>query len=373
MYEFEESPDGRRLSVLCDLEAGAGPHYLLNATRLTMCMIPQVAANPSLDRIDEVFTVEQNETGMTNEKLCHRIAMLPMCLSRDQVAAFHAGDVQMSIRRTNGGSRDARVTAEDITVSGAGAAAIRVADVFPKGAVSKRHVTLAVLPPGKGLAVSWEPEVGTGAVHACFDNVSQRTLSNEPDPEIIDREYNKWLVSEAFEDTKALSGDRPREFFEAAYGERCFKVNGTGDPVLVRLTIESENANTSARDFLQWAVDVLEERVNAFEELFARDSAFSTEGNVARFEIDGPGLAYVGQIVKESAYDLFVAKDAAPLAWCASRSVHPLDTLFVVSMAPKKGDAPLPEARARQIVRDSLAALYAHISAMRSSFERTTI
>jgi len=355
--DIQSHDDGSRVTVTVDTGGPqAPPHHLLNALRLALGMVPQVGANPSLDALDEVFAVEKNETGMTNEKLCHRVAMLPMAYTREQVAGYESGE--LSIDMTAAG-RVREVTAADI----AGVAP----SVFPKGRASGEHVVLAYLQPGKSLKMSWRPSVGTAAVHAAFDNISQRTLCNVPDEAVMEERFREWAQGPEGERARAQHAD-PRAFFEAAYGERCFAMTPAGLPAKVCLTVESENRATSALDFVRWGVDVLEERVNAFEEFFNRDSRYSEAGPVARFELDAPSLGFVGQLVKEAAYDLFVApasgRGPPVLSWCACRTVHPLDTMFVLSMCPPAGERTSEDA-SRGMVRDAVSVLYEQIGRLR--------
>lgn len=139
---------------------------------------------PSPDMSEPGVRILENTCVMHNEMLGHRISLLPICLTPNELANFDHRNYNVELKVRNDGDNVMDVTSESFMVTDMTGAALpnaRVERLFPKCSVSGDHPLIGVLKPrsacanagiGELIHVRAVPRLGVGAEHARWSPVS---------------------------------------------------------------------------------------------------------------------------------------------------------------------------------------------------------
>lgn len=172
-------PDGSAAPAPGRLEFAARgvPVPYLNALRRCVMRDVKTAAfafDPS-DPAAQDILFEKNTGVLHNEFMGQRVSLVPICLSRDELAQFEPERCTFTLAVDNAGTKPLDVTTADIVVSQAyGTPASRLLNrdkLFPADPISKDHVLLTTLMPktggaAQGLHFRARASFGSGSRHA---------------------------------------------------------------------------------------------------------------------------------------------------------------------------------------------------------------
>lgn len=164
---------------------------VVNSLRRAIASCVQTAAfpfdptePPSPDMSEPGVRILENTCVMHNEMLGHRISLLPICLTPNELANFDHRNYNAELKVRNDGERVLDVTSESFMVTdmtGAALPSVRVERLFPKCDVSGEFPLIGVLKPrsacanagiGEIIHVRAVPRLGTGKEHARWSPVS---------------------------------------------------------------------------------------------------------------------------------------------------------------------------------------------------------
>ena len=163
---------------------------VVNAIRRTILTdIPMVGFRgedePSL-------TILGNNGPLHNEFLLHRISMIPIHFSEEEVEAFTADDYEFELHVENKGMTMLNVTTQDFQIlkNGRALPAKEQARLLPANPITNHYVLITRLRPGEHIHVKGKAVQGTSRVHAGFSPVSLCTFSFLQDPELAAKATN---------------------------------------------------------------------------------------------------------------------------------------------------------------------------------------
>lgn len=139
---------------------------------------------PSPELSEPGVRILENTCVMHNEMLGHRISLLPICLTPNELASFDHRNYNVELKVRNDGNAVLDVTSESFMVTdmtGAALPSARVERLFPKCVISGEYPLIGVLKPrsacanagiGELMHIRAVPRLGTGHEHARWSPVS---------------------------------------------------------------------------------------------------------------------------------------------------------------------------------------------------------
>lgn len=216
----------------------------------------------------EPFTVEPtlevvvNTGPLHNEFLLHRMSMIPIYLSEDELDAYEPNSLMIEIEKTNHTTQTIPLTTHDIKLmkNNVVIPADTVRTVyFPKNAWSKEPILITRLRPGETIHLYGNFVKSTGRANAGMSPVSLCAYTPTMDAERVKQESIKGLL------------DR----------ERAFLRNGFGDPIAWDFELEPE-CGLSAGYLIDKALEIL-----GFKVRRARQTLMSDDLQVQAMEPTG--------------------------------------------------------------------------------------
>lgn len=319
-----------------------------NAVRRTVLTdIPNVAIafNVEDDDGEDDVVIHKNVSSLHNEFLGHRISLLPVCLTEDEVADFTPETLRFEIHAKNTGQAPLLVTTRDIVGYDAEQQVLgteRRNQIFPPNPLTRDHILITKLKPnlvqpenGEELSVTFRARVGTARRHARWSPVSLCTCSFEVDPERADRAFSEFLGAH---DGRGTPQELRREF-DGLEAQRHFKVDEKGEPREIRFTIQSECRLRPAFLFFK-ALRVLSAGVQALIEGLrtGRDTEVGTLGGIPSYYhvtlTPGEDLRpdhTLGHLLQTEMYDRYVRHNRI-LTYAGYYIVHPLEETLVFKL-----------------------------------------
>lgn len=240
-YEVVDHPS-RRPGTRIRFHARDISLALMNSLRrVLLSSIPNVALDPATSQCTT------NTTKLHNEIMTHRLSLLPICMSPDEIAAFDPDAYVFRIAKKNTGKDRVYVTTDDITVVNAEGRAYPKADRdrwFPKNPLTGDAPLITRLEPhvydkdlGDEFVLEARASISTATVHAAWSPVSLCTLYNAIDPTLADAAFEGYVERQAH---LAIERDELRRRFNTLEAFRCFQTNEWDEPVDIVFELQSE-------------------------------------------------------------------------------------------------------------------------------------
>jgi len=298
---------------------------------------------------EPTIRILKNNGPLHNEFMTHRIGMIPICLTEEEVEGFYENKYLFSLDVTNRDSKLLNVTTWDITgtvrereptdpteptepIDAAEPAAPEkfierkatqeeLRRWFPANRLTKEPILITRLRPGESLSFEAWPVKSTAREHAAFSPVSLCTHSYMMD-EVAVAEGNITHVLQK---------------------ERTFIKNKYGDPIAFKFDLECET-DLSPKYIFKRAMDILVERIdrivnelsNEPSEIVRRDWCDKVPGYEFTVEKEDDT---VGHLLQSTMFDAHVRKEeplnGRTLTYCGYICPHPLDLKMVFRMVLK--------------------------------------
>jgi DNA-directed RNA polymerase II subunit RPB3 len=198
----------------------------------------------------------KNTSTLHNEFLGHRISLVPVCVSENQLFAFDPSDYKCVIRVKSpmDGDEPLAVTTASIDVFDRTGSRVpqQVRDaLFPPCPITKDHVLLVYLRPpsgglgggtGEELHVECVPSRGSGKMHARWSPVSKCFFRNLMDPKLASEALRQRIddVKQARPDVTEEELAEIESQFHTLEAYRCFEKDEEGEPRRFEFFIDSE-------------------------------------------------------------------------------------------------------------------------------------
>lgn len=287
---------------------------IVNALRrLIMTDIPVVGfqgeEQPSMEVIE-------NNGPLHNEFMLHRIGLIPIHFSEDEVEAFDEGEYVFELDKINEAVNMINVTSHDFKVykKDKELPPKDVQRLFPPNKITKEHVLITRLRQGEAFHIKGHAIKGTARMHAGFSPVSLCNFKYVQDPV----------------ESAKVQGVLDKE--------RAFKKNEFGDPTSFVFELEIENG-LSAKYLVSKALEILTGKLNKLSlELYSPESEYVT---VAKAE-NGVGFEFtfkdeddtLGNFLQSTMHNHFIRKTGnvnrqnKKVTYVGYYCPHPLDTIM---------------------------------------------
>lgn len=196
--------------------------------------------NPSIE-------ILKNNGPLHNEILLHRIGLIPIHFTEEEVESFGADDYEFEIHVDNPSNTMLNVTTKDIQVTrnGKELSTKDTLRLFPANSISKQHILITRLRRGESLHVKGKAVLDTARSHASF-SPGFCTAFPMMDP-VLAVQANTILDK-----------------------ERAYSRNEFGDPTVFEMTIESE-CGLKPKYLVLKAIEILKQKLNQFMQEMYQD------------------------------------------------------------------------------------------------------
>jgi DNA-directed RNA polymerase subunit L len=274
---------------------------VMNAIRrIILSEIPNVSFGFDLNDLSN-YNFGVNTTPLNNEFLAHRLSLVPIHFTADQIKEFDSDKYTFVIDKSNNTTSVMNVTTRDVKIidNQTGQEDKDLAGIaFPPDSITGDYVLLNKLRPnyldnasGETMKVDIVAKKDIALTNACFCPVSLAALSFGTDPEDSDN---------LFDSMKEKTNDLTRKHFDNFISPRHFKKNRFGEPTILLFQMETE-CKMSCLEILIQAIDILVDKLESITEV-------DVEANTgSMFTMCLPGHTHtIGNIIQSCFYNYFV-------------------------------------------------------------------
>lgn len=216
--------------------------------RIILSEIPNVAVSfDSYDPTMSDITFMKNTTVLHNEMLGHRLSLIPINLTQDEIVKFNekCKNYTYVINKKNNTDKVMLVTTEDITISN-GNTMLSEAErsrILPVNPFTKHGILINKLHPnnhnnalGEEMHVEMKTRIDIARTHARWSPVSTCTFFNTIDETLVDAELE--LALDGVEDESEIK--KIKNNFKSIERYRLYHKNKYGEPYKLDMNIETE-------------------------------------------------------------------------------------------------------------------------------------
>lgn len=272
---------------------------------------------------EETPTVEiiKNDGPLHNEIISHRIGLLPVCLTEDEVENYEDNSFQIELNVFNEANTMKNVTSGDIsgTINDKPVSKKDMDNIFPKNNVTDSHILITRLRTNEGLHFKASVVKKTARFNSAFCPVSLANFYYMQDPEIADK--------------KDGILDKERSYFVNEYGEAN----------AIKFEIEPINQNILPRYLFNKAIEIIISKLeNLITNITSRDigsngvklSQFDELQNTYEFAIQDEDDT-LGNIIQSFIHHKYVRKSNAKIdnlhcSYIGYICPHPLKTEMIL-------------------------------------------
>jgi len=329
-----------------------------------------------LTKDDPGIRIRKNTSSMFNEKLAHRLCLLPLGV-RD-IDRFDPSRYECLLHVTNPDTKQKRnVKASDFIVrekqedgSFVAVTSDATTALFPPDTITGDTCLLLSLRPAGNSApeeidLTAFPVIETGATHSGFSPVSQCSFENtrDPSPERQDAFFKKWLTEDKKIDASTLiepdALKLARQEWETMAIQQCFLVNADGEPYSFTFTVESVGirpVEDIVAEGIRWVLELVSrfaDETVPFKELgvTVRPANSVMHGVDILFDKQEHTLGNLLQtmITEEYATDGRLQR-GAPITYVGYKVPHPLKKEMLLRLGLHAEDATSLDAVARSVI-----------------------
>lgn len=253
---------------------------IVNALRrIILAEVPNVALDfdPLTDNNRDINIIT-NTGPLHNEFLGHRLSLLPLCFSEDEIESFDPEDYKFVIKVKNTSHDILSVTTKHIEVfdkTGKKYPPAFHARVFPANPITNDHILIVKLRPnlynkdeGEELHVEFHASKNIAKAHSRWSPVSCCSFFNVVDEKKAETAFQERIQQISTSKDRKVTPEevsKARIRFDALERYKHFVTNQYGDPCKWTFTIESECAMKPSYIF-QKALNILISKVQGFME-----------------------------------------------------------------------------------------------------------
>lgn len=319
--------------------------------RIILAEIPNVAvAFDQLSDKNKDMIIYINNTALHNEYLGHRLSLVPMCFSQDEIENFNSNNYRFKLHVQNTGTEIISVTTNDIEIYDENEKLYDKAfhkRIFPKNPLTGEHVLITKLRPniyhkdkGEELKVDFTATKNIAKTHSRWCPVSCCTFYNVIDEKAAKEGFNKLL--EGHENLSETEKKSLKNRFETLDKYRFYKVNGWGEPNAFHFKIESECALTPTYIFTK-SLDVLIDKLKNMIDNISSYPVNLIHDNQSFYECIIQDEDYtLLNVFQAITYNMEIRdKESTVLEYIGYYQPHPLDNKMILKLKFKndyKGD-----------------------------------
>lgn len=300
--------------------------YVNALRRVILSEIPNIAIAYDPYKPDESdILFKKNTSVLHNEFVGHRISLLPLHLSKEEIANFDPNNYKFQISVKNKTNSLLEITTDDIKAINN--STVNVKEVFPHDPITNEPILITKLKPniknpddGEELVVEFTARRGIAKQHSRWCPVSTCTYFNILDDDLIEKAMKNI-------DSKALHS------FNTIDKYRIFKKNVYGDANCFTFTIESE-CKLKAKDILDVAFEVIERKIESLKDTSKYDikPLISENNNMYMISIHDEDHT-LGNVLQTYIYNKYVRENKKEMiSYVGYYQPHPLENTVVVKI-----------------------------------------
>lgn len=316
---------------------------LVNAIRRAIIAdVPTVAFSFDPNKSDNDIVFQINTGALHNEFLGHRLSLVPIYLSKDEIDSFDSRNYKFLLHKNNDGTDMMDVTTGDIEVlDETGNKNNKLKErLFPRNPITGDHILLTRLKPnlyesqhGDEVKMEAVASKGTGSQHSRWSPVSKCCFYN-----IIDEDKASAALNELLEKTPEDKKEETAKRFELLEKARHFKKNEYDEPFAFRFELESE-CGLSAKEVFAMGVTEVVKRVENFRDNLEDKDKVSITQQGAMFFVDIKNEGHtLGNLIQTGFYNHMVRNANPTLQYVGYFQPHPLENHIILKMRMASSD-----------------------------------
>ena len=220
---------------------------------------------------DNDVVLHKNTCALHNEFLGHRISLVPLLFTEEEIANFDPNKYRFVLKKKNTTTAIIPVTTADIEVYDENNRKYDKAfhdRLFPANAITRDHILLTKLKPnlydannGEEVDIECRASIGIGKTHARWSPTSKCT-------------YNFTIDEKKLQEARKTTTDKNK--LETLDKYRYYIVNEHNEPCSFEFEIESE-CGMSPRSLFQQALAILIQKVQAFADTLSIEKSTSVD------------------------------------------------------------------------------------------------
>jgi DNA-directed RNA polymerase subunit L len=323
--------------------------------RVILSEIPNVAFhhdpyNPDTSSI-RIIT---NTGSLHNEFLGHRLMLIPVCFSPDEIYAIEKGEAtyRFVIKVHNTGKDVVAVTSDDFVIYDKSGKVIDGAEkdrILPKDVITGDAILITKLKPnlvdpsaGEQVNVECTPIIGTAMRHAAWNPVSLCVYLNKIDETAAETAFENWISEQTAareaDNRVALTSSDIAEYkkrFWLQDAQRHYIKNAHGEPSSFQFKLESECGMLPS--FLMFrAIDILARKMTRMINDLKNTKITQHQAELTLFDVLLVGETHtIGNLLQSSMFDRHVRGKDGECSFIGYYQSHPLEDEVVLRIRMK--------------------------------------
>lgn len=280
------------------------------------------------DNTRNSISISTNDSPLHNEFLMHRMGLIPICVSKDEITNWENLNYTFKIDIINDTGKLLNITTNDIKVfdSKNNFLTEETKKYFPQDSITKDHILITKLnkQSNSKLEISAKAIVATPQLSASFGMVSKCAVEFIVDENVAKKELSKLLQDVSSDEEKEIITKN----FNSLNRERCYYKNKYKEPSFFKMSIVSECKITSL-EIVNIAFDILLEK---FKRLRV-DKSFEIHVNNNLMIVSIPNETHtVGNVLQSLCFNNFIReandKENLKLTYIGYNVPHPLEAML---------------------------------------------
>lgn len=254
---------------------------IVNAIRrIILAEIPNVAFSFDASDIEHTdIHINKNTCALHNEFLSHRISLIPLCYTENEINSFVDNSYRFVLKKQNNTYESIDVTTKDFEIydsTGNKLPELYREKILPRNPITKEYILITKLKPnlhdentpprGEAIDIECIPTVANAMKHARWSHVSQCCYGNTIDQDVANAKFEELVAQQEKELGSSLTKverEQMHKRFNTLEVYRCFKKNKYDEACSFDFKIESESALRPAYLFFK-ACKILLDKVSMF-------------------------------------------------------------------------------------------------------------
>jgi DNA-directed RNA polymerase I and III subunit RPAC1 len=307
---------------------------------------------------ENAIKVINNTGSLHNEFICHRISLIPLHFSQEELKNFHPDKFNFVLKKENTTDSMLNVTTEDFEIydeTNKQYPKEFCNRILPPNSFTKDYILITKLKPnlfdknkGDKIHIEARPSVDKGKAHARWIPTSLCTYYNIVDDKLAEKGLEEYIKEHKNSD---LDEPELRARFNTLEIYRFYKRNKYLEPNSFRFELETE-CGLNCSYIFKTAIEVLIEKLKNFisniEEL--NTITVSQSQGMTYFTINGEDHT-LGNIIQAMLYNIYIRDtDDNELSYIGYFKPHPLEDNIVIKVKAEKEAPKLVQQGTRKII-----------------------
>jgi DNA-directed RNA polymerase subunit L len=332
---------------------------IVNAIRRTILSeVPSIAFSFDPNSKDNDIKVINNTGSLHNEFISHRISLIPLHFSQEELKNFHPEKFNFVLKKENLTDTMLIVTTEDFEIfdeTNKKYPKELCNRILPPNSFTKDFILITKLKPnlfnkekGDKIHIEARPSVNIGKAHARWIPTSLCTYYNNLDDDLVQKGLEDYIKNNK---DSNLDEQELRARFRTLEVYRFYKRNKFMEPNSFRFELETE-CGLSCKYIFKTSIEVLIEKIknliSNIEEVNNID--ISQSQGMTYFTINGEDHT-LGNIIQAMLYNIYIRdSDDNEMSYIGYYKPHPLEDNIVIKVKAEKEAVKLVQQGSKKII-----------------------